>query len=190
MGLKLPDESQMDPKKFLLFNIGVIILIPFLSVIATAGAYIFGLILGIILLIALVIALFMFAGPIIAIGVLIIVGIALGGSAAAFNSLGNGVEIVASFVAMAIPAVFCLILGIAMFSNAKKFEDRRVTVTAYLTAVAYLVALVLFIVSGVMMASDGQNGIGANTPFLYGMMVPSVTRLFYLIFGYGELKNR
>ena len=186
-GIHLPDESQMEPKKFLLYNIAVMLLVPILAVFITAGAYVVGLVLGIIVLVALVILLFMFAGPIAAILVLVLVALLFGGGAAAINAIGNGMETVVSFIAMAIPAVLCLSFGIAMLRNAKGFTEKRTVVFAYITAAAYLVAIIFFIVSAVMMSSDGESGIGMNVAYQFGMMIPSIARLFYTIFGYKEI---
>ena len=189
MGLHLPEESRLQPKSFLIYNIVILVLIPFISVFMTAGTYIVGLVLGIILAIAIVIVLFIYAGPIIAVIVLLLFALLLGGGSAAVNAVGNSIETIAAFISMSIPAILCLILGVAMIKNAQGFEEKRTRTFAYITAIAYGVAIILFIVSAVQMVSDGENGIGDTSFYRFGMLIPSIARLFYTIFGYKELKN-
>lgn len=188
MAFHLPDESAMSAKGFLIYNILIIVLLPFISVLVTAGAYIVALVLGIIAAIAIVILLFIYTGPIVAIIVLIIIGLLLGGGSAAFNAVGNSIEIIASFIAMAIPAIMCLCFGISMVKNAKNFQDTTTRVSAYITAVAYGVGVVMFLITAVRMAADGENGIGYTTLYGVGMFLPSLPRIFYTIFGFIELK--
>lgn len=188
-GFQLPNESEMPPKKFLLYNIFLILLIPIMSVFVTAGAYVVGLVLGIIIAVALVIVLFMYAGPIVAIIALVLFALLLGGGSAALNAVGDGIETVAAFIAMAVPAVICIGLCISMLKNARSFEEKRVQIFAIITAIAYVVAIIMFIVSAFNIAGDGESGIGYTSIYGMGMMIPSIPRLFYTIFGYKELNN-
>ena len=190
MTLKLPDEAELEPKKFLLFNILIMVLVPVLAVFITTGAYVVGLVLGIIVVVGLLILLFIYAGPIVALIALVIFIALCGGGAAAFNATLEGMERVVSFIAMAIPAVMCLILGIGMIKNARSFSERRVVVAAYITFAVYMIAIIVFIISAVMIASDDKSGeISYNTLYGFGMIAPSVARLFYTIFGYKELNS-
>jgi len=77
-----------------------------------------------------------------------------------------------------------------MIKNARSFSERRVVVAAYITFAVYMIAIIVFIISAVMIASDDKSGeIGYNTLYGFGMIAPSVARLFYTIFGYKELNS-
>ncbi|MCR4880268.1 MAG: hypothetical protein K5906_04870 [Bacilli bacterium] len=186
MAFQLPDDTEFEPKKFLIYNIVILIMIPIISVFISSGAYVVGLILGILAAIALVILLFIYAGPVVAIIVLVLIAAIAGGFGAALNAAGNTIEVVASIIAMSIPAVLCVLFGIQMLKSAQAYSQKRVVVSAYITAAAYAVAVIMFIVSAIMIATDGESGIGANNPYVYGMMVPSIARLVYTILAYKE----
>ncbi|MCR4880162.1 MAG: hypothetical protein K5906_04330 [Bacilli bacterium] len=186
MSFELPDDTQFEPKKFLIFNIAIIVIIPVISVFITAGAYIVGLVLGILAAIALVILLFVYGGPVVAIIALVLIGALAGGLGAAINAAGNTIEKVAAIIAMAIPTVICFLLGIQMLKSAGAYSEKRVVVSAYITAATYLAAIIMFIVSAVIVATSKESGIGSNNPYLIGMIIPSIARLVYTIFAYKE----
>ena len=180
MRKRLPDVSEMSKKQFLALNLTAILAFPFMVVLAAAGLYIIGIIVGIILLIALMIYMFFVLGPF-AIIVDIIVILIFGVSAL------NFVEQASAFLAFAIPGLVVIMLGIRCIKSGFIFDTTLMKVLGIITGLCYFVSAgLLFVEAWKAAGSSHVNGIGLEDGA--AILLPSIARIFYTIAGGRELE--